>query len=283
MTLIRWHRQAFRLFWRLKSWPGRPPIPPELRALIRKMAAENPSWGQERIANELLVKLGIRVSPRTVRKYMSARPSGTPRGDQRWATFLRNRADAIAACDFFVTVTATFQLLYVFVVVEHASRRLLHLDVTRHPSAEWTLQQFREAIPSEHRYAYLIHDHDSIFSSALDRSIENLGLEVLKTSYRSPMANGLCERLIGSIRRECLDFVIPLSEKHLLRLLKCWRDHYNHSRPHMGLDAGIPSPRVGLPAPLHTYRHRLPTELTVTSRPVLGGLHHEYGLAARAA
>ena len=165
----------------------------------------------------------------------------------------------------------------------HRARQVLHLNVTRHPSAQWTLQQFREAIPYDHRYQYLIHDRDSIFSSALDRSIENLGLEVLKTPYRSPKANALCERLIGSIRRECLDFMIPLSERHLLRLLKIWRDHYNHSRPHLGLDAGIPSPPVGLPAPLYTSRHRLPAELTVTSCPVLGGLHHHYGLTACAA
>ena len=147
----------------------------------------------------------------------------------------------------------------------------------------FTSTSFREAIPSDHRYQYLIHDRDSIFSSALDRSTENLGLEVLKTPYRSPKANALCERLIGSIRRECLDFMIPLSERHLLRVLKIWRDHYNHSRPHMGLDAGIPSPPVGLPAPLYKSRHRLPAELTVTSRPVLGGLHHHYGFTACAA
>ena len=135
-TFIRWHRQGYRLFWRMKSRPGRAPIPHELRALFRQMASENPAWGQERIANELLVKLGIRVSPRTVRKYMAARPRGTPRGDQRWTTFLRNHANVIVACDFFVAVT--FQLRYVFVVMEHASRRVLHLNVTRHPSAQWT-------------------------------------------------------------------------------------------------------------------------------------------------
>ena len=166
-TLIRWHRAGFRLLWRLKSRPGRPAIPVELRQLIRRMAAENPLWGEERIANELLLKLGLRVSPRTVRKYMPKRPPGRPRGDQRWATFLRNHAKAIIACDFFVAVTATFRLLYVFVLIHHGSRRLVHFNVTAHPTAAWTLQQLREAIGFEQGYRYLIHDRDSIFARNL--------------------------------------------------------------------------------------------------------------------
>ena len=148
-TIICWHRAGWRLFWRFKCKRGRPPIPAELRALIRKMASENPVWGEERIANELLIKLGIRVSPRTVGKYMPKRPIGQPRGDQRWAAFLRNHARAILACDFFVAVTATFQLLYVFVVIEHGRRRLAHVSVTKHPTADWTLQQMREVVGEE--------------------------------------------------------------------------------------------------------------------------------------
>jgi putative transposase len=163
-TLICWHRAGFRLLWRWKSRPGRPPIPPELRQLIRRIAAENPLWGEERIANELLLKLGLLVSPRTVRKYMPKRPPGSPRGDQRWATFLRNHAKAIIACDFFVTVTATFRPLYVFVLIQHGSRRLLHLNVTAHPTAAWTLHQLRDAIGFEDAYRYLIHDQDSLFA-----------------------------------------------------------------------------------------------------------------------
>ena len=133
-TLVRWHRAGWRLLWRFKSRPGRPPIPLELRQLIRRMAMDNPSWGEERIANELLLKLGLRVSPRTVGKYMPKRGPGKPRGDQRWATFLRNHARAIIACDFFVTATVTFRLLYVFVVIHHGSRRLLHFNLTAHPT-----------------------------------------------------------------------------------------------------------------------------------------------------
>jgi len=139
-TMVRWHRAGWKLFWRLKSRPGRPPIPLKIQALIRRMANENPSWGEERIANELLLKLGIQVSPRTVSKDLPRRPRGGPRGDLRWSTFLRLHAPGIIACDFFVAVTATFRLLYVFVVIEHCSRRLIHCNVTAHPSAAWTLQ-----------------------------------------------------------------------------------------------------------------------------------------------
>jgi putative transposase len=200
-TLIRWHRAGWKLFWRLKSRPGRPPIPAELRALIRRIANENPSWGEERIANELQLKIGIRVSPRTVNKYLPRRPQGRPRGDLRWSTFLRLHAQGTIACDFFVTVTATFRLLYVFVVIEHHSRRLIHSNVTTHASAAWTLQQLREAIGLEERYEYLLHDRDSIFAAHLDESIERLGVKVLRSPPRSPKANAVCERVIGTIRR----------------------------------------------------------------------------------
>jgi hypothetical protein len=162
-TLIRWHRQGFRLFWRWKSRPGRPPIPIELRRLIREMTVSNPAWGKERIANELLLKLGIRVSPRTVRKYMPKRPGARPLGDQRWSTFIRNHAAAILACDFCVVVTAPFRLLYVLIVIEHQTRRIVRCNVTTGPSAEWTRQQLREAIPADHSYRFLIHDRDGNF------------------------------------------------------------------------------------------------------------------------
>src|SRR5450759_1814808 len=152
--MFRWHRAGWKLFWRLKSRPGRPPIPRQLQALIRRMANENPSWGEERIANELLLKLDIQVSPRTVRKYLPRRPPGRPRGSLRWATFLRLHAQGIIACDFLVAVTATFRLLYVFVVIEHRSRRLISYNVTAHPSAAWTLLQLRDAIGFESRYEY---------------------------------------------------------------------------------------------------------------------------------
>ncbi len=282
-TLVRWHRQGFRLFWRWKSRPGRPPIPWKLRRLIREMASSNPSWGEERIANELLLKLGIRISPRTVCKYMPKHPRGQPRGDQRWSTFVRNHAAAILACDFCVVVTATFRLLYVLVVIEHQTRRIVHCNVTTHPTAAWTLQQLREAIASDHRYLFLIHDGDGIFSPHLDQSITHMGLRVLKTPPRSPKANSLCERTIGTLRRECLDFLIPLTENHLRLVTNNWVAHYNRGRPHSSLGPGIPDPPVELPVTPNKHRHRIPSHCKVVSHLVLGGLHHEYGLLAKAA
>ena len=225
-TFVGWHRRGFRLFWRWRSEAGRRPVPAELRHLIREMSRANPSWGEERIANELLLKLGLQLSPRTVRKYMpklATAPPGGPRSDQRWATFLKNHARGIIACDFCIAVTATFRVLYVLVVMEDASRRLIHLNTTAHPTAAWTLQQLRESIPSDHEYRCIIHDHDAIFSAELDASLTRLGLMVITTPRRSPQANALCERLIGTLRRECLDWIIPLGEDHLPKLFRCIR------------------------------------------------------------
>jgi putative transposase len=195
---------------------------------------------------------------------------------RNWSTFLRNHARAIVACDVFVAVTATFRLLYVLVVIEHGARQLLHLNVTAHPTAAWTLQQLREALGYEDRYRYLIHDRDGIFSKSLDESIGRLGLKVLKSPLRSPKANAICERAIGSIRRECLDWLIPMSEGHLRAILRDWRTHHNGSRPHMALGPGFPDP----PA-LNSKQdsgHRLGERLVVRARSVLGGLHHDYFL-----
>jgi len=282
-TLVRWHRQGFRLFWRWKSRPGRPPIPIELRQLIREMAMSNPSWGEERIANELLLKLGIRVSPRTVRKYMQRHPWEQPRGDQRWSTFVHNHASAILACDFCVVVTATFRLLYVFIVIEHQTRRIVHCNVTAHPTAAWTLQQLREAIPSDHSYRFLVHDRDGIFSPLLDKSVSHMGIRVLRSPPRSPKANSFCERVIGTLRRECLDYFIPITESHLRSITTNWMTHYNKGRPHSSLGPGIPNPPSDLPVALQTHRHRIPNHLKVMAHPILGGLHHEYGLLPKAA
>ena len=282
-TLVRWHRQGFRLFWRWKSRPGRPPIPIELRQLIREMAMSNPSWGEERIANELLLKLGIRVSPRTVRKYRQLHPWEQPRGDQRWSTFVRNHASAIFACDFCVVVTATFRLLYVFIVIEHQTRRIVHCNVTAHPTAAWTLQKLREAIPSDHSYRFLIHDRDGIFSPLLDKSVSHMGIRVLRLPPRSPKANSFCERVIGTLRRECLDYFIPITESHLRSITTNWMTHYNKGRPHSSLGPGIPNPPSDLTVALQTHRHRIPNHLKVMAHPILGGLHHEYGLLPKAA
>ena len=250
------------------------------RALIRKLASENPSWGEERIANELRVKLGIQVLARTVGKYMPRRPLGQPRGDQRWEIFLRNHARAILACDFFVAATATFELFYVLVVIEHGRRRLAHVGVTNQPSADWTLQQMREVGGEAGSYRYLIHDWDSIFARHFDKSVRALGLKIIRTPFRGPKANSICERVIGTIRRECRDWIIPIPEAHLRTTLREWVTHYNAGRPHKSLGPGVPGPpAVAAVVPKSEFRHRLPAGAIVYAKPIPGGLHHEYSLA----
>jgi putative transposase len=199
----------------------------------------------------------------------------------RWSTFLRLHAQGIIACDFFVAVTATFRLLYVFVVIEHRSRRLIHYNVTGNPSAAWTLQQLREAVGYEDRYRFLVHDRDCIFARQLDDSIRALGIRVLKSAPHSPKMNAICERVIGTIRRECLDWMIPLSESHLRFTLKSWIAHYNGGHPHMSLGPGIPSsPAITSVRPEPSSRHRRGQSYAVRSESILGGLHHEYSLVA---
>jgi putative transposase len=182
-TLLRWHRKGFRLFWRWKSRaPGRPSVPADLQQLIAAMARANATWGEERIAAELLLKLGLRVSPRTVRRYMSR--GGRPRDgrpSQQWSTFVRNHASALLACDFFVTITARFRTLSVFVVLEVGTRRIVHWNVTEHPTADWTVQQFRAVVPGDQPQRFLIHDRDSIYAAAVDGALVAMGLTVLKT------------------------------------------------------------------------------------------------------
>jgi transposase InsO family protein len=238
------------------------------------MVRENSTWGEERIAHELWLKLGIHVSPRTVRAYWPAKGPSSNRRSQNWNTFVRNHARALVACDFMVAITARFHVIYILVVMEIGSRRILHCNATPHPTAEWTIQQLREAIPSDHEYRFLIHDRHATFSSELDAAVANLGLQVLKTPIRTPQANAYCERLIGTMRRECLDFMIPLNERHLRRIVREWVSHYNRGRPHSRLGPGIPEKKTE--PPYRTHRHRFEEEERVTSMPVLGGLHHEY-------
>ena len=169
------------------------------------------------------------------------------------------------------------------VVIEHASRRLIHLNATAHPSAAWTLQQLRETIPSDHPYRFIIHDRDAIFSADFDSSLAGLGLAVIKTPLRSPQANALCERVIGTLRRECMDWIIPLSEGHLRQTLSSWMAHYNRGRPHSSLGPGIPELSSNMPVRLQRHRHRFDRPTSVVARSVLNGLHHEYSPIARAA
>jgi putative transposase len=282
-TLIRWHRKGFRFFWRWKSRaPGRPPIPAAVQRLIATMAAANRTWGEERIAHELLLKLGIRLSPRTVRRYMPSRPRPRP-GMQAWSTFVRNHARCVLASDFFVVVTATIRILYVFVVLEVGTRRILHWNVTAHPTADWAAQQFRMIVSGDQAHRFVIHDRDTIYSNGVDRTLEALGLTILKTPVRAPQANAFCERVIGTIRRECLDFVIAISEGHVRAILREWVTHYNRGRPHASLGPGIPEGSRVASIVGESNGCSVPAGCRVAATPILSGLHHEYRLERPAA
>lgn len=236
---------GWRLYWRRRPRPGRPPLPRLTRLLIKRMARENPTWGQHRICLELALKLGIFVSPRTVAKYMPRDPGRGPGrivSYQRWLTFIRNHAPAVVA-----TNLRGFHTLYLFVVMEVESRRIVHYGVTAHPTADWTIQQLREAIPAEQSYRFLVHDRDRIFSDRLDRAAQAMGVRALKTPPHAPKANTFCERLIGTLRRECLSFMIVRDENRLRTILSQYLRYYNHARPHMALGPGIPAPPPDLP------------------------------------
>ena len=179
-------------------------------------------------------------------------------------------------------ITAVFRTLYVFVTLELGTRRILHYNITAHPTAEWTLQQFREGLPADHPYRFAIHDRDSIFSKELDKAVTELGVRVLRTPVRAPKANSVCERFGGTLRRECLDFLIPLNERHRKPILKAWITHFNHGRPHVSLGPGIPEP-LQHPPPQDGSRHSIATGHVILSKPVLGGVHHEYSLQKAAA
>jgi len=231
-TLLRWHRDLFRRFWRRKSRKKKRKsrIPTETISLIRQIAKENCLWGAERIRGEFL-KLDINVSKRTIQKYMPKVrwPSG-----QTWATFLKNHAADIWACDFTVVHDLLFRALYLFVIIELDTRRIVHIAVTRSPTDAWVAQQLREATPWGEGPKYLIHDRDSKYGQHFASIARGTGIEELKTPYQAPKANAICERCIGSIRRECLDFTLVLYEKHLNRVVKEYADYFNHSRQPLG-------------------------------------------------
>ncbi len=213
---------------------------------------------------------------------MPARPPRATRGTQAWSTFVRNHARSALACDFFVVITATFRMMYVFVVLEVGTRRIRHWNVTAHPTAGWTAQQFRMIVPGDQPHRFVIHDRDTIYSEGVDRTLAAMGLIVLKTPVQIPQANAFCERLIGTIRRECLDFVIPINERHLAAVLREWVTHYNRGRPHASLGPGIPEGPAN-DAISESAGHRLPNGYRVAATAILGGLHHEYRLEPKAA
>jgi putative transposase len=273
-TVLRWHRQGFRLFWRWKSRPRSAPPPKvaaETIALIRELAAANRLWGAERIRGELL-KLGIRVAKTTIQRHMrDARP---PRRDgQTWATFLRNHAADTWACDFLPVTDVFFRPLYACFIVALESRRVVHVGVTRHPTDAWVAQQLREATPFGLRPRYRIRDRDSKYGPAFSRVGKASGIAERRTAYRAPRQNATCERFLGSVRRACLDHVLVLGESHLRRMLREYTAYFNQDRPHQGLCQRIPDARAGGPS----QRERIGT---VRAIPILGGLHHVYQYAA---
>src|SRR5580658_3380739 len=237
-TVLRWHRRGFRAYWRWKSWRrgGRPRIDGELRALIRRMSQENPLWGAPRIHGELLM-LGLEVSESTVGRYMIRSPR--PRS-QSWKTFLRNQAGGIASIDLFVVRTISFKLLDGLVILDHARRRMLRIAVTSNPTAEWIAGQVTKAFPSSEAPRHLIRDRDGAFGPAYTQRIRAMGIRDHPIAPRSPWQNGNVERLIGSIRRECLDHLAVSGEAHLRRVLKTYAAYYNEVRTHLSLGKDAP-------------------------------------------
>jgi len=267
-TVVRWHRKGFKYYWTWKSRQegGRPEVSREVRGLIRKMSRANPLWGAPRIHGELL-KLGIENSQATVAKYMirlRKPPSPT------WRAFLDNHVRDLASIDFFTVPTATFRVLFVFLVFAHSRRQILHFNVTQSPTAAWTGHQLIEALPWDTAPRYLLRDRDCIYDENFTRSVRATGIEQILIAPRSPWQNPYVERVIGSIRRECLDHVIVLNENHLRRVLRCYLRYYHRSRTHLALGKDAPQTRRAEP----------PEMGKVVEFPEVGGLHHRYARRA---
>jgi putative transposase len=270
-TVVRWHRSGFALYWRALSRArrviGRKRISKEVRDLIFRMVTENPTWGAPRIHGELLM-LGFDVSERTISRWMRRAPKDPERA-KRWLAFLRNHREAIAAMDLFTVPTLTFGVLYCFFVIHHGRRRILHFNVTRHPSSLWIVQQLREAFPYESVPRFLIFDRDAKFGLEVPIAVRSMTIKPIRTSFQSPWQNGAAERWIESCRHDLLDHVIAFNERHLKRLLSDYVCYYHEDRTHLGLNKGTPGGRV------HSVDRG-----AVVSRARLGGLHHRYDRAA---
>jgi len=272
-TLLRWHRELFRLYWKRKSKTAShtPKVAAETIALIREMATNNRLWGAERIRGELL-KLGVRVCKRTIQKYMRNVRLQQPRG-QTWATFLRNHAGQIWACDFLQVTDLCFRPLFAFFVTLLKSRRVIHVGVTRSPTDAWVAQQIREATPYGQAPKYLMHDNDSKFGTCFVRVVKTSGIKLLKTPYHAPRANAICERFMRSVRQECLDHLLIRHERQLQRILNAYVMYFNQARPHQGIGQQIPEPSRSALSSHHAGEK-------VIALPVVGGLHHDYHWAA---
>ncbi len=267
-TLLRWHRQGFRLFWKFKSRNrgGRPALSADIINLIRHMARNNRLWGAERIRGELL-KLHIQVATATIQKYMrTMRPPRTP--GQTWSVFLNNHANEVWACDFLPAIDLFFRPVYLFFIVELGSRRVIHFNVTRHPTDGWVAQQLREATPHGQTPRFLIRDRDHKYGQTFAVVAKESSIEILRTPYRAPKANAICERFLGSLRRECLDHMLIFGERHLYQVVEEYVQFFNQARPHQGIEQKIP-------AGLRSEREKQRVG-KITVFPVLGGLHHNY-------
>ena len=273
-TVLRWHKQGWRYYWRWTSrrGVGRKRVSLEARTLVRRMTRENPLWGQMRIMAELL-KLGYLVSPRTVRKYMRRPWNGQP--SPGWKVFLKEHAQDLWACDFLCVRTLSFQTLYVFFVIRHFNREIVHLRVTRHSTTMWTGQQLVNACYDRDPPKFLIRDRDGIYGLEFTRKAQSLGLQQIRTPVRAPKANAIAERFVGTLRRECLDHVLILNERHLQKTVVEFAAYYNTHRPHRSLELKPPRPE---PETASSYSAAPP--LRIIAEPVLGGLHHVYRRAA---
>jgi transposase InsO family protein len=262
--VIGWHRKGFKLYWTSESRNrgGRPPIDGELRTLIVRMAGENPTWGAPRIHGELL-KLGFEVSEATVSRTMPRRRKPP---SQTWRAFLRNHTNDLVSIDFFVVPTATFRVLYVFLVLQHERRRVVHFNVTEGPSAQWTGQPWVHAFPYDSAPQYVIRDRDKIYGAEFVRRVRAMGIEQVLTAPQSPWQNPYCERMISTLRRDCLDHVIVIGEQHLRRILRNYLEYYHGSRTHLALDKDAPEP----------HRRESIEGGKVIAVPMVGGLHHRY-------
>jgi len=267
-TVVGWHKQGFRLYWLWKSRTrkrGRPRIPLEIRRLIRQIALEN-NWRTPRIHGELL-KLDFDVDERTISRYMPWRPP-SPDQIQSWKTFLKNHRDCMVGMDFFTVPTATFRNLYVFFVISHGRRKLVQFAVTDEPTAEWTIQQLREAFPFDTAPKYAILDRDGKYGKQVPAALKSMGIEPKQTAYRKPWQNGVAERFVQSVRHDLLDHVVVFNEAHLHRLLTEYVAYYHDDRTHLGLEKDTPIGRPVTPRPSSTAR--------VVALPRVGGLHHRY-------
>jgi transposase InsO family protein len=249
-TVVQWHRQGFRLFWRWRSRSGRPSVDRETRDLVRQISSANPLWGAPRIHGELL-KLGLEISQATVAKYM-VRRRGKP--SPTWRSFLRNQAQGIAAIDMFVVACASFRLLYVAIILGHDRRTIQHTAVTEHPTAAWLSRQVTEAFPWDTAPRYLLRDRDGSYGAEFCTRVEAMGITEVVTAPRAPWQNAYVERVIGSIRRECLDHIVIFNERHLRRVLSSYVDYYQRTRTHLSLDKDCPDPRPIMPPQVRKSR-----------------------------